>query len=383
MGPQPLLERPHQVPVAARHQPRRELYDADPRAERAEDAGQLKPDDAAADDQQPRSPAVELERAGRVDDARVVRRARHAQRLGAGRDDALLEADDAPAALADHGDPVRCDEARLAAHDLDLALLGERAEARRQPADDAVLPGPQPVEVDLRRAEHDAKARHRVGIVDDFGRMQQCLRRDAADVEAHSTERRPALDEPDLEAEVRGPERRGIAARTCTEHDQWEEHVGGRFVTGRGAGSHGHRLGAATRRCRRRRDGRRRGGDRHRGQRLAGHDQRQHRALGDSVADLDAQLAHYARERRRHVHRRLVALEGDQCVVLGDRLADRDQHLDDRHVLEVAERGNAHLAHGPGRLAHGTTASSSARTSASVAASAVVKRAASAPSMTR
>ncbi len=315
----------------------------------------------------------------------VVGRAGHAHGLRARGDDALLEADDAGAALAGDRDPVRRDEARLAAHDLHLALLGERAQTRGQAADDAVLPRPQPLDVDLRRAEHDAGAGHRARLLDDVRGVQQRLRRNAANVQAHAAERRPALDQADLEAEVRGAERRGIAARARAEHHQREGYVRGGLRAARERldlrrARHAHRVaggqgrGGLLRRRRRRGRGRRGG---------AGREQREHGAFGDAVADLDAQLCHDTREGRRHVHRGLVALERDQRVALGDRLAERDQHLDDRYILEIAERGHAHLAHGPRRIAHGTTASSSPRASASAAASAVVKRAASAPSMTR
>ena len=62
-------------------------------AERVVDGRHLEADDAAADDQQPLGHAVELERAGRVDHARiVVRDERQRDRLGAGGDDRLLEA---------------------------------------------------------------------------------------------------------------------------------------------------------------------------------------------------------------------------------------------------------------------------------------------------
>ena len=55
-------------------------------------------------------------------------------------------------------------------------------------------------------------------------------------------------------------------------------------------------------------------------------------ALGNLVPDLHEQLAHGPRERRRHVHRRLVGLERQQRVVDRDRVARRDQDLDDRDV---------------------------------------------------
>ena len=54
-------------------------------------------------------------------------------------------------------------------------------------------------------------------------------------------------------------------------------------------------------------------------------------------------VAHGARQRRRHVHRRLVRLERDQRILGLHGVAGLDEDLDDRHVLEVADVGNAHL----------------------------------------
>ncbi len=63
-------------------------------AELVVDGRHLQADDAAADDQQALGNVVELERAGRVHDARiVVRDERQDDRLRAGGDDRLVEAD--------------------------------------------------------------------------------------------------------------------------------------------------------------------------------------------------------------------------------------------------------------------------------------------------
>ena len=62
-----LLQRPHQIGIAPRHELRGELDDAHAAAERVVDAGHLKSDDAAADDQQPprQLPAVRARRSNR------------------------------------------------------------------------------------------------------------------------------------------------------------------------------------------------------------------------------------------------------------------------------------------------------------------------------
>src|SRR5690606_11016150 len=70
-------------------------------------------------------------------------------------------------------------------------------------------------------------------------------------------------------------------------------------------------------------------------------DHRDHGAFADLVADLDLQLAHDTRERRRHFHRRLVGLERHQPLVDRDGIAHRHQHLDHRHAVVAADIGDA------------------------------------------
>ena len=74
---------------------------------------------------------------------------------------------------------------------------------------------------------------------------------------------------------------------------------------------------------------------------------RQHRAFADLVADLDADFADHPILGRGHVHRRLVAFEGQDRLFLADAFSGRDLDLDDRHVLEVADIGK------PDFLGHG------------------------------
>ncbi len=66
-------------------------------------------------------------------------------------------------------------------------------------------------------------------------------------------------------------------------------------------------------------------------------------ALGDFVTQLDAQLLDHARERGRHLHRRLVALQRDQRVLRLDCIAGLDHDFDHRDILEVADIGYHHL----------------------------------------
>ena len=69
-------------------------------------------------------------------------------------------------------------------------------------------------------------------------------------------------------------------------------------------------------------------------------DQRPHRHF---VADLRENLGDGAFHGRRHVHRRLVGFERNQRLLRLDDVARLHQHLNDRHVTEVADIGNLHV----------------------------------------
>ena len=165
--------------------------------------------------------SAEVERAGRVHDARVlVRDAGQLDRARAGGDDRVVEGDRARAVLARDLEHVRAGEARLAADDADLARLRHPRQPAGQLADDrSSFHVAQRVEVDLRRAERDAVLGQRLRLGDHLRDVQQRLRRDAADVEADAAEHRVALDHHDVEAEVGGAERRRVAAGPGAQHE--------------------------------------------------------------------------------------------------------------------------------------------------------------------
>ncbi len=104
-----------------------------------------------------------------------------------------------------------------------LSLLRELRQAAGQPTDDLVFPGPQAIGVDLRFAEGDAVFGHRRRIVDDLGSMQQGFGRDAADIQADAAQHRIALDQDDVQSQVRRPERRRVPARSCADDDKLGE----------------------------------------------------------------------------------------------------------------------------------------------------------------
>ena len=185
---------------------------------------------------------------------------------------------------------------------------------------------------------------------------------------------RPAVDQHHLLAEVGGAECGGVAAGAGAEDEQVGLEVGRRgaragvgAAAGAGAGLADGGAGmAAPRRPAGAADAR------------VG---RKQAALAHLVADLDVDLADDAVLRRRHVERRLVALEGEQRRLSTDGLSGRDEDLDDRHVLEVANvRKSDLLRHGlaPDRFQRMTR-----RMSSTTPARWRMKRAAAAPSMTR
>ena len=166
-------------------------------------------------DQQALWDVGQLERAGRVDDALVVGQPGQRRGARAGGDHAVVELDLRP---VDVHRAVGCEPGR-AAHDVHLALLGEPVEAARQLADHLVLPAAERVEVDLGLAEPDAEVARLSGLGDHASRVQDRLRRDAADVQADPAERLVALDERHVEAEVGGAERGRVATDAGADHE--------------------------------------------------------------------------------------------------------------------------------------------------------------------
>ena len=177
-----LLQRPHQIAVGARHQSVGELHDGHCHSKRVVNARHFQTDDSAADDQQALAILRQLERAGRVDDARIVRKSGQSHRLGSGGDDALLEVDALRAVGRLQLQRVRTDELGLAAQHVDLALPGEHREPVGELGYDPILPGTQLLAIDRRRCKHDAGGGHVGRILDHLGRVQaapwtECSRR--------------------------------------------------------------------------------------------------------------------------------------------------------------------------------------------------------------
>ncbi len=311
------------------------------------DGRHLEPDDASAEHQHALGDEIDLERRSRIPDARVGGNESGRGWFGAGGDDRLVEAHHAGPFPRFNPQRIGRGERALPGQRLDLALLGEAGQAARQPLDHAVLPAADRARVEGRRAKAHAVRAHRLGVVDDLGDMQERLGRDAADVEADAAQRRARVDQNDVLSEIGGAEGGGVAAGTGAQDQNIGLEIGLAAWVGGGLRGWGRRRGLRGRLldfdAAALRDGRRSGGFRRlrrRGSRLSSaRIGRQQVALADLVADLDADLADHAILGRRHVHARLVAFERQDRLVLADALPGRNEDLDDRHILEVADVG--------------------------------------------
>src|SRR5439155_1551089 len=93
----------------------------------------------------------------------------------------------------------------------DLVLLEQRGDALREAADDPVLARHHGREIQLESAHLDAVGRKPVArLVVELARVEERLRRDAADVEARAAERRVLLDAGDAHAALCGGFRIGV-----------------------------------------------------------------------------------------------------------------------------------------------------------------------------
>ena len=183
-----------EIAVGARHQAVEHLDDVDPRAERRVDRRHLEPDDAAADDQHALRDLAQLERAGRIDDARVFRHERQLHRLRARRDDRVLELHDflavSLAARRLHFEMVRIDETGRCP--CTTSTLRAFAMPARPPVNLLTTPSLQPRS--LSRSIFGLPnvmpcSAECLRLRRSPARVQQRLRRDAADVQAHAAER--------------------------------------------------------------------------------------------------------------------------------------------------------------------------------------------------
>ena len=113
---------------------------------------------------------------------------------------------------------VRGPEGGGAVQHRDPPLPGERLEPARQSPHHPLGPAPQRFGLDPRCAEIDAVLLERPDLVDEPGDVQERLRRDAADVQAHAPEVGITLDEHGLLAEIGGAEGASVAPGPRPDH---------------------------------------------------------------------------------------------------------------------------------------------------------------------
>ncbi len=331
------LERAHEVRIAAGHQGRGQFHYADARAERVVDAGQLKPNDSAADHQQAAGELRQLERIGGIDDARILRQPRQAHRLGARGDDALLEAGCARSPEA----PITSSTFGLTKRPLPRSTSTLRCLASTfRPPVSLATTWLFHVRSLARSIAGAPNAMPRAAISSassiTLARVQQRLGGNAADVQAHAAELLPALDEGHLQSQVRRAKGRRVAAGAGAEHQQ----LCGAREASRWRDGIGRARGPACAPCHRRpRQGcgaavgaAAAAGAADRAPRVAAAGSR--RAMSAPLETLSPRLSSTSvilpGGARGHVHRGLVGLERDERSLQLDHVAGLHQHVDDR-----------------------------------------------------
>ena len=198
------------------------------RPETSPNRAEFKPDHAGADHQQMLRHLGKRERAGRRHDALLVDvDAFETRHIGAGGDDdgfrfqCLRRAvGGSDLDLAGRGDAAGAEKR------IDLVLLEQEVDALDVAVDALVLERHHRGEVELGRGNADAHFAEAVpGFLEQFGGVQQRLRRDAADVEAGAAEGRALLDHGGFQAELRRANGADIAAGAGADDDEVVGHM--------------------------------------------------------------------------------------------------------------------------------------------------------------
>src|SRR6185312_15424077 len=120
-----------------------------------------------------------------------------------------------------HLDLARRRDAAGADDGIDLVLLEQEFDALDVAVDRLLLEGQHLLQIEFRRGNADAHFRESMSrLVEQFGGMQQRLRRDAADVEAGAAEGRALLDHRGLETKLRRANGADIAAGAGADDDE-------------------------------------------------------------------------------------------------------------------------------------------------------------------
>ena len=179
------------------------------RAEPGIDRSQLEPDDPGPDHRQSFRHGLEFKCAGRRDDLLLVDvDALELRHVGAGGDDDMSRLD----CLGANTHLARCNDLSRAAEHRHLVLLEQEVDALGIAVDGLLLEAHHFAEVDggRRNDPHLGKAVPRLVIK--LRGMQQCLRWNAADIQAGAAMRRPLFDNRDLEAKLGAADGADIAS---------------------------------------------------------------------------------------------------------------------------------------------------------------------------
>ena len=228
---EPLLQRLDEVAVGPGQQRVGEFDDRDTRAEFGIDGAHLQADVAATDDEQRFRNVGQFERAGRIHDPRTADvEGRDPRRAGAAGQDAVVEREGlAGTAGRRSGDfkGVGARKPSISPHDGHVATAGQLAKAAGERGDDLVFPGPQRVDVYRGPGEVDPPLLHLAGLGQHAAHVQERFGRDAAPQQAGAAQPFVALHQGHRHAEISCHEGGGIAARTATQHHQWNMHRSG------------------------------------------------------------------------------------------------------------------------------------------------------------
>ena len=217
------LERLGDLVVLGGDQSRQHLDQRHLGADRGEEAGELGAHDPAPEHRQAPGLTREVQRfLARHHALAVELEARRHRGDGSGRDHDVVggQLDALSAGLGDP-DAVGAREARRTAEDLDLSPREQGLHAAGQLLHDLVLALDQPVPAHLRLADIDAELARPADLVEKMSGDDPGLSGNAAPVETRAAEL-VLLDHRGLEAELRGADRRDVAAGAGADDDQVE-----------------------------------------------------------------------------------------------------------------------------------------------------------------
>src|ERR671918_36641 len=169
-------------------------------------------DVATADDQEVLRDVGQLQRFVRSHDPFVakVESIRHGW-LRADRNDCFLIANEFLPVRGLDPEGLGILEVAATVHDLHAAVLSERLDALAEFFEDRLFPIPQSIKVDFWPTELDATLRRVRGLTQNFSRVEQRLRGNAADVEANPTKPPILFDQRHLFPFIRGIKSRRIS----------------------------------------------------------------------------------------------------------------------------------------------------------------------------